>query len=506
MMTKFYSFVFILTCFNITSFTQSITYSEPDRNDLKQTEFEIIGKVKNNILVYKNLRDNHAISVYDTDMKQLGRIKFSFLPDKLINTDFIVYNDFAFMIYQYQKKNIVYCMAVKIGPDGNKINEPFELDTTQISYWASNKFYSFVNSDNKQNVALIKVNSRNDKLHIVTICSFNTDLKLLQKVQMPLSMPQRFDYLSEFQIDNLGNVAFLKTAQNSQNDNINKLSIIIKPALAETYAEYDINLNNVYLDEVKLKSDNVNNKYLITSFYSKARRGNVEGLYTNIWDVSKVSTTTTALIPLGDEIRKEAKTESSTRTAFNDFFLRNIIIKKDGGFILVTESFYTSSRGGTYNRWDYLFGSPYSYGSDYYMWNPYGYSYPWSRWNNNNRQQIRYHAENIAVFSFDNTANLLWTNVINKTQYNDESDGYIGYQLINTGDQIHFLFNQEERRSNLLTDQSIAPGGQITRNPTIKNLDRGYDFMPRYGKQVGLRTTIFPCMYRNYICFAKVEL
>ena len=88
MMTKFYSFVFILTCFNITSFTQSITYSEPDRNDLKQTEFEIIGKVKNNILVYKNLRDNHAISVYDTDMKQLGRIKFSFLPDKLIKSYF----------------------------------------------------------------------------------------------------------------------------------------------------------------------------------------------------------------------------------------------------------------------------------------------------------------------------------------------------------------------------------------------------------------------------------
>jgi hypothetical protein len=30
--------------------------------------------------------------------------------------------------------------------------------------------------------------------------------------------------------------------------------------------------------------------------------------------------------------------------------------------------------------------------------------------------------------------------------------------------------------------------------------------MPRYGKQVAAKTIIFPCQYRNYICFAKVEL
>lgn len=504
MIRKISLFAMFLTLISFYTTAQSITYSEPDRNDLRQTEFDIIGKVKNNILVYKSIRDNYAISVYDNSMKQIDRVKCNFLPDKIINADFIVYNDYAYMIYQYQKKNVVYCMAVKIGGDGNKIDEPFELDSTQINFWANNKFYSFVNSDDKQYIAIIKVNSRNDKLHIVTTSTYNAEFKLQQKLQMKLSMPQRFDFLSEFQIDNKGNIAFLKTIQNSQNDNISKLSLLIKPAMADTYAEYDINLNNAYLDEVKLKSDNANHKYLITSFYSKTRRGNIEGIYANIWDVSSATSTINTLIPLGDDIRKDAKSDASLKTTFNDFFLRNLVIKRDGGFILVSESFYTTSRGGTFNRWDYLFGSPYSYGNDYYMWNQYGYSYPWSRWNN--RQQIRYYAENVAVFSFDNKGSLLWTNVINKSQYNDESDGFIGYQLINTGDQIHFLFNQEERRSNLLTDQSIAPGGQLTRNPTIKNLDRGYEFMPRFGKQVGLRTVVFPCIYRNYICFAKVEL
>ena len=76
---------------------------------------------------------------------------------------------------------------------------------------------------------------------------------------------------------------------------------------------------------------------------------------------------------------------------------------------------------------------------------------------------------------------------------------------MNTGGQLHFLFNQMERRNNLLNDYSVTPEGKVNRNPTLKNLDKGYDFMPQYGKQVSARQMIIPCMYHNYICFAKID-
>jgi hypothetical protein len=111
----------------------------------------------------------------------------------------------------------------------------------------------------------------------------------------------------------------------------------------------------------------------------------------------------------------------------------------------------------------------------------------------------------MAILSFSSTGDMEWNNVIGKSQFNDESDDLISYQLMNTGGQLHFLFNNQERRNNLLSDFSIAPGGEITRNPTLKNLERGYEFMPKYGKQVSARQMIIPCLYRNYICFAKVD-
>ena len=105
----------------------------------------------------------------------------------------------------------------------------------------------------------------------------------------------------------------------------------------------------------------------------------------------------------------------------------------------------------------------------------------------------------------DRDGKLGWADVVHKEQYDDENDNYLSYQVVNAGGELHFLFNELERRNELLSDQSITADGQLTRNPTLKSLDKGYDFMPKYGKQVSAKQIIVPCTYRNYICFAKID-
>jgi hypothetical protein len=209
-------------------------------------------------------------------------------------------------------------------------------------------------------------------------------------------------------------------------------------------------------------------------------------------------------LTFSDELRKEARGDANSKMAFNDYFIRNIITKKDGGFILGSEAFYTTSRSGLWNRWDYLYGSPFLSPLDYYSYSPY-YNSWWWRSRYTNSQAVRYHADNIVILSFNKDGNVEWSNVIRKEQFDDESDNLVSYQLMNTGSQLHFLFNQEEKRARLLNDYTIAPNGEINRNPTLKNLDRGYEFMPKYAKQVSARQMIVPCYYRNYICFAKID-
>ena len=156
-----------------------------------------------------------------------------------------------------------------------------------------------------------------------------------------------------------------------------------------------------------------------------------------------------------------------------------------------------------FNRWDYLYGyNPYVSPLDYYSstYNPYN---PYNRYGYGSA--TRYNAENILVLSFDKDCNLEWSNVIPKSQFDDETDNLISHHIVNTGGELHFLYNQYERRTQLLSDQSISPEGKLTRYPTLRNLDKGYEFMPRYGKQISSKQIVMPCLYRNYLCFAKID-
>ncbi|MCW3108846.1 MAG: hypothetical protein JWQ09_3352 [Segetibacter sp.] len=484
---------------------QRVIYSEPDRNDYRQTEFEIIGKVAGNLLIYKNIRSSYAMSVYDFDMKQKERVKLDFLPDRIINADFLAYPDYCYMFYQYQKRNIVYAMAAKIDGSGKIVGKPLVMDTTEIGFLASNKIYSVINSDDKEYIGLFKINSKNDESFLLTTVIYNKDLERKEKQYLTIAMPERHDYLTEFIIDNDGDFAFVRAVQSQENDKIQKLYFFEKKFGSSQVKESQVRLNGQALDDIRVKVDNYNKHYIISSFYSKSRRGNIEGLYTCIWDKVIDSAKSVISYEFNENLRNDAKGDNSMKSAFNDFFIRNLIVRKDGGFLLAAESFFSTGRGGNLNRYDYMYGSPFLRPMDYYMFSPYGYGYPWYRYNSLG-QSTRYNAQNIAVFSFDSTGTMSWSNVLNKNQYDDETDAFIGYSLLNTGDQLHFLFNQQEKRLQLLSDQSISPAGQVTRNPTLKNLDQGYDFMARYGKQVGSRQIIFPCMYRNYLCFARLDL
>ena len=60
-------------------------------------------------------------------MSLINRVNLKFMPDNTLNVDFITYPDFAWMIYQFQKRNTFIAMAVKINADGKLLTDPVEL-------------------------------------------------------------------------------------------------------------------------------------------------------------------------------------------------------------------------------------------------------------------------------------------------------------------------------------------------------------------------------------------
>ncbi|MGX5818648.1 hypothetical protein ACWKWU_10655 [Chitinophaga lutea] len=494
--------VFVL--WSVAANAQKITYSEPERDDYKTTEFEIIGRVSGNILVYKADRGNYAISVYDNAMQMKDRVKLDFLPKKLISVDFVAYGDKAFMIYQFQRRDAVYSFCGMLNGNGVFEVAPVMVDSTRIGNFAKeNKIYSVEVSEDKNRILIYKINQDRDDNHVFYTFLYDSTFSLVNNSRLSLPMEAKRQFLSNFQLTNDGDLLFTKLERTSNRDYIVNGNVVMKAAVVDSFEVFPFSMKGLLLDEVKLKLDNKDKQALVTAFFYKQKRGNVEGMYLlrmNYASRERLFEKQTAFSP---ELKQNARGESSTASAFNDYFIRKIVNTANGGFMLTAESYYTTSRSTPWNRWNYMYGG---YGGGYY---PYYYSpyspYYYNPYGWNDGQGTRYHYDNIAMLAFDDKGDLTYSNFIHKSQFDDGADLYLSYMLVNVGSELRFLFNELDRRQYVLTENTVGPDGKVSRKPTLRNLDKGFTWMPRYGKQISARSVLIPVIYRNYICFAKID-
>ncbi|MEO6404387.1 MAG: hypothetical protein ABIY51_02065 [Ferruginibacter sp.] len=502
-------FCFLMFIIPAMSFAQTITYSDYHAEDDRNIEFEILGKIGQNYIIYKNIRTwKHILQVFDMNMKELSNDKLDYISDKTFNMDFIPYANNFYMVYQYQKKGVIYCNAVNIDSEGKKISGPVTLDTSRMNFVGSNEVYSTSYSEDKSKILIYKLLPKNSKLSIVTKL-YDSNLILLDSTRRTIEYNERKELFTDFQVDNDGNIVYAKATRDGIREYLNQLEIITQ-APHQKLSSTPVPLEKFYVDEIKIKIDNLNKTYILNSFYYNERVGNIVGLLVAVQN-PKTQINKIAFNPFPDSLRSRIS-PGEYRFAFNDFLLKNIFVKKDGSFIIAAEDFNAVTRSNApWNRWDNLYsnnpGGYYYNNSNYYTdyrynrYNsPYGYG-PGGRYN----EITRYNYKNILIAGVDSSLKITWNNIILKSQTDEEKENFLSYGTMNSGNEIHFLFIDKERNSQIISNHSITNFGQIVRYPTLKSRETGYEFMPRLAKQVGLHQVIMPSIYRSYLVFAKID-
>lgn len=498
------SIVLLVSGFSISA--QNIIYSAVHNENARDANFEILGKVGPNILVFKNIGWKNIIQVFDKDMNELSNDRLDFIPDRILQADFVTYPDQFIMVYQYKKNGIVYCDAVLMNAKGEPLGQVSRLDTTRVGMQDGSEIYNTTYSEDKKKILLYKLHEKNNKLHVVTKM-YDTDLTLLDSTRSLIPYNDRREVYSPFQITNDGTIVFTKEVKSGNRDNIGELELITNKFMSNEFRSTAVNLENKFIDGVKLKIDNLNNHYIVNSFYYPQKRAsNIEGILAFLID-SKTDSVRSNSIAFSDSLRRGINSSSQYRNAFDNLFLQDIFVKRDGSYMLVSEVYSSQSMGNynSWNRWDYLYGNPYYYNSynDYSYWNsPYN---RYNRYNYNSRSSVRYNYDNILILSLDSTLHLKWQNVVLKKQTDNDNDSFLSFGTMNTGAEIHFLFIEKERNSQIISNHSISPYGKMYRYPTLKSREKGYQFMPRLSKQVAASQVVMPCVYRGNLCFAKVD-
>ena len=505
---------------------QDIVYADVSKSDVQRMNFEILGRVANNYLVYKEVKGKNRISVYDEGMRLLEEVPINNLPrqNDLLDLSFFPGRSTTNMVYQYQNGNVVYLMAQKVEANGRVLEQPQVLDTTMIAYGAESKIYNSLSSEDGSKIMLFKINRRDRSLYNFSTRLYDNEMNLVDEGHFTVPMEEAGYRLGSYNLSNDGKLAFIKYNR-LNSGNIVEAKLMEKGTGDVSFNSYDlgtsIGMGELFLDDIKLKVDEKAQRYLMASLYSNTKKGNIDGIYVSAIDKANGQRVFEKTSVFNEDFKKRARAGSSLKSVFNDFFINNIVLHNDGSFTVSSEVLY-SSGGSAWDRWGY-WGRPYGawgpwyggwgwgYWSPYRFYSPYFYrSYwwggPWGGWGGYYGGGFsRYHADNVAIVSFDENGNKTWDNVIVKRQNNTETDGSISYQIVNDGDNMHFLMNNSGKIS-ALEDVVVTQSGNMHEGSSINAKDKRIDFMPRYGKQVGPGVLIVPYSYRNNISFAKVRI
>lgn len=506
-------FLLLIVSIFITSslFAQKLTYADVLKDDRLNTVFNILGTVDGNFLVYKNYQNRHYITSYDKDMKLVENTRLDFLNNRIMNIDFVVYPSRVLAIYQQQRGSIVYCDAAYFDNTGKLLTQPVTVDTSRIGFLAESRIYTTNFSDDRSKILIAKMPREGSYLNIMTKI-FDPSLNLLDSARQLFDYDRNRDTYKEFKVSNAGSIAFLRENKRFTANFARDLAVFDKRMGEPFFYFKNIDLMGRRIDDTYLKVDNMNGNYVLAAFALPENRN----VFTEIFS-AKIPFDTTQVGKISFQSFADSTLSSavngrgSIHDAFDRFFIKDMILKRDGSFIVMTEENFTDYRMNNMNRWNRgMFGyDPFMGSSPYYFYDPYYSRYSFYdpyRFNRmSGRDNNLYNSNNVVAFSFDNNLKVEWTNTLRKTQNDVGTETYLSYASAVLGPEVHFLYVANSRNKGIVANTGLMANGNMNRYATLKANNKAVAFMPAFARQVGPKQVVMPAAIRNNITFVKID-
>ncbi len=461
---------------------QEVIYSAYDKFDFRSGDFEVIGKVGDRIFTYRGGNDGFFLDAFNDNMEKTAMVVLDFFPKKIYETKFIGYSDRMIGLYQSIEGNKIVQYGVLLDQNGRLLKGPLQITTERTGILGPTRDYlSAAVSDDKSNILVYSFEDRGREMSMKAIW-IDDQLNIVNRANPTFRAENELAKAVPV-IGNDGTVYVAAHTPVGSRGFSDQYWILSIPKGERRFFPREVPLNDLYITSAFIKVDNFNNRVYTSAFFSPNKNGNCEGVIYGIYNLADTSLQNFSVLNFSDRLR-EATGERNKRRAFNNFQIRQLIVKKDGGFVLISED-YTMTMRSNMPGW----GGYYSFYYGPFM-----------------SQTVReYIYDDIFALSYDGSGNPEWHSFIRKSQYSQEDGGlFSSYTLINTGGALGFLFNDFNTRASRIQLASLDANGYVNMHSLAAGTDQDPDWLPRAARQTGLKEVVVPCLRRKQICFAKV--
>ncbi len=335
-----------------------------------------------------------------------------------------------------------------------------------------------------------------------SIYVYDQDMTLLWEKEITLPYPDQNVNIESFEVDNDGNVYLLNTVFDKGSKEVKRgkanyrYSILAYSATGEKFVEYPLELEDYFISDLTFKIAN-DGHLVFAGFYSQKGTASARGTY--FFRIDPVTKEVYAnntkefdfdLLTADLSNRKrtkaaeaEEKGEVKKQAELRSFSLDHLILRNDGGAVLVGEQYFVDIVNQFDNFGVNRFGGGINQ-TDYY-----------------------YNYNDLIVANIKPNGEIDWATRIPKAQETRNDGGYFSsYAMSIVRDKLFFIFNDDSRnydnsddklygftgstRRTLISLAQINRDGSLEMSPLINNEQDNLLFRPKVSRQTGKREMI----------------
>ena len=445
MTARYYSETFFLSLLMLCFITLPICAQEvlisKDINVRLDANYELLGKVGDNILLFRDVEENQLIEVFDNDLAYKYGRDISLEGDKR-RIYAVIADESQFSITYGVAERDSFLLRLKRMDGNGDLLDSLQLHSIARKDISGRFKYSF--SEDRSKLLLFN-KMRRDEFYFIMIDLVNGSLSWEQKIPIE---EKNFD--AEFQdilISNDEHVYMLFELSNNRYDR-KKHSFEVfhffensgtTPPIVLSFPEFLSKDTHLALDE---KNGNV----LIIGLYTEANRSSAYGYFYSKFP-SNFSLSEPEIV-LNQFDAKFLEEVYADRRRINEtldyYFIKDVVFTEDGGFIWIGEMYREYFRRTN---------------------NPYGRDV---RNYGDSRGYIDYYNEDMVVFGLDPSGEELWRNVLYKKQFSQDDEAInASFFTMKTPSRLRLLYNDEIKKSNTVSEYLLDPLGNFHRKTVL---------------------------------------
>ncbi|MBI1225895.1 MAG: hypothetical protein GC192_11725 [Bacteroidetes bacterium] len=442
-----------------------------------ETSYEIFGDDRGNVLLFKNKTSEFQVQGFDANMnlsweKDFELDRKSPIIEGVVQADGGGFN----LIYQFRQKLLPVLKIHRYSPAANLVDS-VTIKRFDQSFFSPSFEIEF--SEDK-NIALIWYVKEQTEVNALAFDM--RQMKLLwEKNFSPDNMLMYRDFLQAI-VDNDGNMYFILSKDNSSGRHRQHFMEVFDfgPGTDSTLRRYTVPMQDNLTYDVKFAYDNLHHSLKAGGLYSNDNPSKAEGFYFLSIDSARPDSSLLKFYPFEDDfVAILNEKEKVKNRGIPEATVQKIVMRTDGGFILVGELNKEFQRGATNSS---VYGRT-------------GF-----------RPVIDYYYDDVFLISLHPDGNVHWKDILHKKQYSqDDSAMYSSFFLAKTPSALRFVYNDEIKHENTVSEYVVRGNGEFDRNAVMSTERKDLQLRFRDAVQVSGYDFVVPSERRNRLKLVRIS-